>query len=554
MMQTEPATPRDPDPALIQAAQTALGEAFGCRFDMWSSADLSCRSHSEDLPAAADPSAVVAEFLKRSPTAGIAPSLVEQSGDRHLLFIPICHNGKVQLVAMASFETSTPELLIKLGRLFLRESDQRERLQRHAVEKNAYLVEITQSFEELSFLRRIAEYLDLSELSQDRWKMANTILPMLCGSIKAESLVLIPTQESGKSSGTVSIEVGQPAVWIGSRSIDVESCRQLVEQYRLQATVQPVVKNDFQEMAEGSRYPGVRNFLLVPMSAAGRTSGWLLALNRVAPKRIGPRQGRCVLSEREFGTVEAGSVSSVASILATHARNVELLEQKSQLFLDAVRSLVSAVDAKDPYTCGHSERVALFAKQLGRELGLDDEASQRLYLAGMLHDVGKIGISGAVLRKPGRLTDEEYGEIKQHPERAWTMLHNLEHLQHILPGILYHHEQYDGKGYPDGLAGDQIPPDARILAVADAYDAMTSDRPYRKGMPQEKVEAILREGAGTQWDPQVVEVCLEMMPEIVKIRQSYQPRPRPLRKPDSAAVPVLDTTWISPEMQPTSEP
>ena len=172
----------------------------------------------------------------------------------------------------------------------------------------------------------------------------------------------------------------------------------------------------------------------------------------------------------------------------------------------------------------------------------------------MLHDVGKIGISGDILRKPGRLTDEEYGEIKQHPERAWTMLHNLEHLQHILPGILYHHEQYDGKGYPDGLAGDQIPPDARILAVVDSYDAMTSDRPYRKGMPQEKVEAILREGAGTQWDPQVVEVCLEMMPEIVKIRQSYQPRPRPLRKPDSAAVPVLDTTWISPEMQPTSEP
>jgi HD-GYP domain-containing protein (c-di-GMP phosphodiesterase class II) len=264
----------------------------------------------------------------------------------------------------------------------------------------------------------------------------------------------------------------------------------------------------------------------------------LLALNRVLDQAGKLPHGSHRLSHDEFGTVEAGSVSSVASILATHARNIELFQEKEQLLLDAIRSLVYAIEAKDPYTCGHSERVALFARRLARELGFDEEGCQRVYLSGLLHDLGKIGISGSILRKQGQPTEEEFAEVTRHPEQAWAMLHELHHLQPMLPGVLHHHESFDGTGYPDGLSGEEIPLDARVMAVADAYDAMTSDRPYRKGMPQEKVEAILRAGCGTHWDPRVVEAFLAAMPDMLRIRQSYRPRPQRRRKPDGTAVPV----------------
>lgn len=554
MTPSEAAPKLDLEQVLVRAADTALVEAFGCRFDLWAPADRWCRVSSGDPPTAIDPPGAVAELFERSQATGPEPLLTEQARDRHLLVIPIWQNGKVRLVATADFETSAPELLMKLARLFVREFDQREQLQRHAVETGAYLVEITQNLEELVFLRQMADYLELSELSHDRWELAETVLPVLRNSIKAEGLALVPTQDDGRSCDGANAAVGQPTLWVGPCSTDGETCRRLVEQYRHLAAEQPVVKNGFHQMPEGARFPGVREFLLVPMSAAGRVAGWLLAVNRVAAQGFEPQDGRCVLGEMEFGTVEAGLVSSAASILATHARNVELFEQKGRLFLDAIRSLVFAVDAKDPYTSGHSERVALFARRLGQELGLDEEACRRLYLGGLLHDVGKIGIRGAILRKAGRLTDEEFAEIKQHAERSWTMLHDLPHLQQILPGIVHHHEEFDGSGYPDGLTGEEIPLDARILSVADAYDAMTSDRPYRKNMPQEKVDAILRQGAGTQWDARVVEAFFDAVLDMVAIRQSYRPRPQPRRKPDCSAIPLVDTTQICADAQPASEP
>jgi HD-GYP domain-containing protein (c-di-GMP phosphodiesterase class II) len=185
--------------------------------------------------------------------------------------------------------------------------------------------------------------------------------------------------------------------------------------------------------------------------------------------------------------------------------------------------------------------VALFARRLAQQLDLGQEGCQRVYLSGLLHDVGKIGIRGTILRKEGQPTEDEFAEVTQHPEHAWAMLHDLEHLKPMLPGVLHHHESYDGSGYPDGLKGEEIPLDARIMAVADAYDAMTSDRPYRKCMPQAKVEEILRAGAGSHWDPQVVEAFLAAVPDMVRIRQSYRPRMQQRRRREAAAMPVADT-------------
>ena len=197
------------------------------------------------------------------------------------------------------------------------------------------------------------------------------------------------------------------------------------------------------------------------------------------------------------------------------------------------RALVNAVEAKDEYTRGHSERVALFACRLGQEIGLDDADCERLYLAGLLHDVGKIAVEDKTLNKPDHLTDEEYKVIQQHPDSGWDILHEVTNLQYVLPGVLHHHEKYDGTGYPDQLAGEDIPLDGRILAVCDAYDAMTSDRPYRKGMPQEKAEKILRESSGSYRDPQLIDAFFRVMPSILGLRNSYQPRRHASRRTES---------------------
>jgi len=175
-----------------------------------------------------------------------------------------------------------------------------------------------------------------------------------------------------------------------------------------------------------------------------------------------------------------------------------------------VRALVSSVDAKDPYTCGHSERVALLARRLASELGLGAEEIERVYLGGLLHDIGKIGTPENILRKEGRLEDEEFRIIKQHPEVGYNILSGVHKLGLIREVVLSHHERIDGRGYPRGLKGDEIPLPARIAGMADAFDAMTSDRPYRARMPMEKVRSEIERGIGAQFDERAARALLAM--------------------------------------------
>jgi HD-GYP domain-containing protein (c-di-GMP phosphodiesterase class II) len=260
-----------------------------------------------------------------------------------------------------------------------------------------------------------------------------------------------------------------------------------------------------------------------------QVQSWLLALNRTNGHGLANGDFAEPCSSLEFGTDEATLLSVAAAMLSTHAGNIELFREKERLLTDVVSALVYAIEAKDNYTCGHSQRVASFGKSLARHCGLDEENCDRVYLAGLLHDVGKIGVNDAALKKPGALTPEEYAEIKKHPDGAWAILQTLKPLEYILPGVLFHHERFDGKGYPDGLAGNEIPLAGRILAVTDSYDAMTSDRPYRKGMPPEKAAAILSQGAGSQWDPTVVEAFLHILPDIVQTQNAFRPPARPQR-------------------------
>jgi diguanylate cyclase (GGDEF)-like protein/PAS domain S-box-containing protein len=167
-------------------------------------------------------------------------------------------------------------------------------------------------------------------------------------------------------------------------------------------------------------------------------------------------------------------------------------------------SFVTAVDNKDRYTRRHSEDVMTNSRMIAIELGLDDEIRKELAMSALLHDVGKIGVPDNILRKPGKLTEDEFAAIKQHPMLGSILVGSVTGFEGILPGVRHHHERWDGKGYPANLVGEECPQQARILAVADAFSAMTTDRPYRKGMNRETAIAILSEGSGTQWDPACV--------------------------------------------------
>ena len=196
--------------------------------------------------------------------------------------------------------------------------------------------------------------------------------------------------------------------------------------------------------------------------------------------------------------------------------------ENERLSIQVVQTLVEAIDAKDTYTNGHSSRVAKYAREIARRAGYGHENQDRIFFMGLLHDVGKIGIPDAVINKPGRLTDAEFNQIKTHPVLGAKILQTIDEMPELVTGARYHHERYDGKGYPEHLEGAEIPEEARIIGVADAYDAMTSNRSYRRSMDQQVVREQIEQGMGTQFDPRFAKIMLQMMEEDV----DYQMRER----------------------------
>jgi putative nucleotidyltransferase with HDIG domain len=175
--------------------------------------------------------------------------------------------------------------------------------------------------------------------------------------------------------------------------------------------------------------------------------------------------------------------------------------------------LSGAIEARDPYTRGHSARVTALAEAVARKLGWSEERLASLRLGGPLHDIGKLAVSDEVLRKAGRLDDHELAQIREHPKTGARLILRIAALRDAIPYVLYHHERWDGAGYPSGKAGEEIPLEARVLAVADAFDAMTSDRPYRRALTREQALAEIERCAGTQFDPRIAQVFLELFTE-----------------------------------------
>ena len=241
-------------------------------------------------------------------------------------------------------------------------------------------------------------------------------------------------------------------------------------------------------------------------------------------------QGYCEKSDKFdqlLLLIESGikSIEQMNEIKRINEELSQTYEKLERAYLDSIQTLRYTVEAKDPYTRGHSDRVSAFAVVLGKYLGLSEADLRTLEVGGLFHDIGKIGIPDSILLKQAKLTDDEYSEIKNHPSIGAHILCNASIFQDIIPIVKHHHERYDGRGYPSQLKGEEIPYLARITAVVDTFDAMTSKRTYRNAIPLEDVKAEIERCSGTQFDPEIAKAFLDILnnhyDEIQKIQEDF---------------------------------
>ncbi|HYO26565.1 MAG TPA: HD-GYP domain-containing protein [Lacipirellulaceae bacterium] len=381
-------------------------------------------------------------------------------------------------------------------------------------EVNEAVAHARESYAELGLLHRLTRRLALSNDDGQLWGRS---AQWLSESVPAQCIAVVPNTGDG---AVVAARYGRPAPGVihGQCPLSAAELAEMVARLG-PANRRPLLLNRSHTSALMWAFPTVRELACTPILDGSRIEGWLLALNHTG----GPSGGVA-----EFGSAEIRLLESVSTILGVHRSNAGLFHRQADLFDAAVRALITAIDAKDRYTHGHSERVARVAVCLAEELHLSRGEVNTIYLGGLLHDIGKIGVDDSVLNKPGALTPEEFAQIKQHPQLGYDILHGVRQLDRILPIVLHHHEAWDGSGYPHGLAGAQTPLLARVTAVADAFDAMSSDRPYRRGMPDDKLDSIFREGAGRQWDPQVVAAFFSARARVRAASEAASGEPLPL--------------------------
>jgi HD-GYP domain-containing protein (c-di-GMP phosphodiesterase class II) len=367
-----------------------------------------------------------------------------------------------------------------------------DRLRGHQRQGESLSHRLNASAKTLQIFDRLAGRMRISERPDKFPKLA---LSSLLEMMSVECVAWVPANQNDAVALT------------GESSFDVERLRRVVQEALAvgdAAARRSFVENNASDSLWGIACPSLLSFCMVGADEK-KPAGWLVATNK------GSGDG--------FSASDTALMRPIASLLNVFRKNLNVYADLKELLFGVVRALSSAIDAKDPYTRGHSERVARIAVCLGRQLMLGTDELSNLYLAGLLHDVGKIGVEDHVLKKPDRLTPAEYRHVMSHVEIGVSILRELKRLRHVLPGILHHHERYGGGGYPDGIKGDEIPYIARILAVADSFDAMSSNRVYRPRRNPVEVEEILRSGANDQWDPKVVEAALSCWHELCAIQQ-----------------------------------
>jgi HD-GYP domain-containing protein (c-di-GMP phosphodiesterase class II) len=240
-------------------------------------------------------------------------------------------------------------------------------------------------------------------------------------------------------------------------------------------------------------------FVAIPLKIKGNSIG---VLNIHLPK-----------TKNNFTDLELKFLSILADEMSIMAENIGLYQSIEKFYLELVQTLARIIDAKDSYTGDHAVRARERAVRLAKKLNVPEQIIKNIEYAALLHDMGKIGIDEKIITKPGKLTDDEYSQMKKHPEIAYQILSPIEFLSPVAKIILYHHEWFNGMGYPDGIKGDEIPLGSRIVSVIDAWDAMTSDRPYRKALKREDAIEELKKGSGKQFDPKVVDAFFKLLEE-----------------------------------------
>ena len=357
--------------------------------------------------------------------------------------------------------------------------------------------EIALRYEELTYVYELAGNMEMDQrLSLSLDKIFGTALT----SLELDGLILFSSQ-TGRSQVYVPPdgEAGlTPSDIIYFDRMERQACAAVLESGK------PWIANELHKDARfPDATPGCSHLIAVPVNVQDDEQGVITVVRSSEKHRF------------YIGDVKL--ISALAKQLAIVIRNARLFGEVRSLFLNLVKSLIAIVEAKHKDTRGHSERVHAICGFLADQFELDGKTREALHWASLFHDIGKISIPDAILNKPGKLTVEEFDTVKRHPAQGYEVLSHIEQLHDALPGIRHHHEKMDGTGYPDGIGGDDIPLIARVIAVADVYDALTSTRAYRPDMSIDKALGIMRDGEGNHFDPIVLKVFLDKHDEIVRL-------------------------------------
>lgn len=510
-----------------QLLQQQLEQAFGAQFNVWTrmtdttecEAGWQKSNGLDPLDAVLNPEQRTLRFDQMVAARSSTPQLWPIAEDQAIL------------AAWSESDDLQPEIVVGVVRLnpwsLAQVAAQQAAQQvRHAEDKEMldhYATRLSASFEELYFLRRLSQHVDHCVANRPPIDVASAILPDLRQLLEVEVVCLVKASPTEGETDAAVLRAERVVGVAGQLMISEADCCDIITRFGA-ANRRVLVRNYRGTLSSAAEVPPeLKSVVLAPINTQGQVFGWLVGLNKQADT-LQSGSPHNSLGHDEIGSMEATLLEASAMMLGSHVSNHRLFQDLDTLLVGITHTLVGAIEARDAYTSGHSDRVALMGRRLAAQLGLSPEQCQDIFLCGLLHDIGKIGIPDHILQKPGRLTDEEFDVIKQHPEVGARLLRGLKPLEKLLPGVLHHHESYDGRGYPYGLQGEEIPLMARILAVADAFDAMTSDRPYRDGMPVAKAASILEEGRNQQWDGRVVQAFCDAREDIERICQHFKAR------------------------------
>lgn len=366
-------------------------------------------------------------------------------------------------------------------------------------------IELSQTYEELVLLHKLSTNMRVTE--QDA-----SFLQMACDSlieiIPVEGIAVL-LEKTVDNEHQLTVVAGWGVIDMDEHTAAILHSRLIEEvgsgsEALLDSEVDSPLRYDWPE--------NIRNIVAVPLCGKDKSESHSGERTQDGTRVIGLMVAINRVGKQDFDSIDIKLFNSVANSCAVFIENGKLFGDLKELFIGSLRALTHSIDAKDQYTRGHSERVAFISRWIAEKYSeheaLEEEQIHRIYLGGLLHDIGKIGVDEVVLRKTGKLTDEEFDAIKQHPSIGAGILREIKQMHDIVPAALSHHERPDGKGYPDGLAGDELPLIGIIVGLADSFDAMTSKRPYRDAMTVEQAIEQIEKGLGTQFDERVARIFL----------------------------------------------